>query len=439
MTTRGFDLQATEPVSGSYFVATYPPFSSWNAAGSVAFAQRLQQPPVPGVPLGLYVHVPFCVRRCQFCYYLSSDDHPELIDAYVDAVVRETGAWATQPALAGRDADFVYVGGGTPSILSPERLQRLLGGLRAAFPWERAREISFECAPQTVTAAKVEALHEFGVTRVSMGVQQMNDDILLRNGRVHRVADVERAWEILRRRAFEVVNLDLIVGLVGETDETFFDSLERVIEMSPESVTVYQLEIPLNTPLYTAIEAGTVDGEPVPWPVKRTRLERAFARLEEAGYAVRSAYTAVRDPQRHAFIYQDAQYRGADLLGLGVSSFSYMDGVHHQNIAELPGYMTRVHGAELPLWRGHRLSRQERAVREFALQWKLGSVDRARFRQRHGVDPAEAFAAPLAALGAAGLVDVEADCIRLTRTGLLHADRVLPAFYLPEHRGIRYS
>lgn len=439
MSSCGIDLHAPEPLSGSYFVATYPPFSAWDEAGARSFEARLGRPPEPRARLGLYVHVPFCVKRCEFCYYLSSDDHPELIDAYVDAVVREAERWAEQPAIAGRPADFVYFGGGTPSILSESRLRRLLEGLRDAISWRGAREVSFECAPQTVTADRLDALAELGVTRVSMGVQQLDDDILALNGRVHRVADVERAWGLLSARHFPVVNLDLIVGLVGETDDTFFSSLERIIDMGPESVTLYQLEIPLNTPLYRAMDEGALEGAPVPWPVKRDRLDRAFSRLESAGYAVRSAYAAVRDAREHGFLYQDEQYRGADLLGLGTSSFSYLDGFHHQNLADLPLYVKAVTEGTLPLWRGYALSAVEQAVREFVLQWKLGAVDRRDFVARHGIDPASLFSDALGELQEEGMVTVGEHRIELTRLGLLHADRVLPAFYLPEHSGIRYS
>jgi oxygen-independent coproporphyrinogen-3 oxidase len=209
--------------------------------------------------------------------------------------------------------------------------------------------------------------------------------------------------------------------------------------MDAESMTIYQLEIPLNTPLYRALQDGTIDGSPASWDTKRSRLAAAFKRLESAGYHVRSAYTAVKDPRRHAFIYQDAQYAGADLLGLGASSFSHFGGVQHQNRAALREYLAALETETLPLWRGHRMSADEAVVREMVLQWKLGRVDRRGFLERHGVDPVERFAQVLTPLCRAGLARVEADAIVLTLEGLVQADRVLPSFYLPEHRGIRYS
>ena len=228
--------------------------------------------------------------------------------------------------------DFIYIGGGTPSVLSPSRMRRLLDGLADSLSCQGVREITFECAPNTVTRPKLDELRRNGVTRLSLGVQQLDDTVLARNGRIHLTRDVERAYANIRRVGFDVVNLDLMVGLVGETDESFQRSLERVISMAPDSVTIYQLEIPANTPLYRMIRNGTLDAAVPSWAVKRARLEGGFALLERAGYTLRSAYAAVRDLDRQRFLYMDEQYRGADLLGIGVSAFSYLNSVHHQNL-----------------------------------------------------------------------------------------------------------
>jgi len=431
------DLAAPEPALGSYFVATYPPFSCWDEAGAREYHAALGRPSTAG-PLGLYVHVPFCVERCSFCYYLSYAGEGDRVDAYLDAVDREAALLADQPAIRERSVSFAYIGGGTPSILSTSRIRRLLDGLHQRFALAGIEEMTFECAPRTVTADKLSALRSGGVTRLSMGVQQMDDEVLARNGRIHRIADVERAWERIRAAGFPVVNLDLIVGLVGESDDTFLGSVERLIEMGPESITVYQLEIPLNTPLARALESEQVEMPPG-WQLKRRRLDAAFARLERAGYTVRSAYTAVKDPVAHRFLYQDEQYAGADLLGLGASSFSSIGAVQHQNPAGLEGYLGAMSEPGLPLGRGYRLSSDERAVREMVLQWKLGRVDREAFRTRHGVDPVARFEAPLEELCAAGMARLRPKAIELTRKGLLEADRLAPCFYRPEHRDIRYS
>ena len=429
---------ATEPLVGSYFVSTYPPFSCWNEAGAQAYASRLTIPHADGAPFGLYVHVPFCVERCHYCYYLSHDDRAGEMERYLEALAREVEMLAAQPAVKGRPLDFVYFGGGTPSILSIPRLEVLFQRLQQVLSWDQAREVTFECAPRSVTLDKLRVLHEAGVTRISMGVQSMDDAVLARNGRVHSSEDVRRAYNLIRQVGFPVVNLDAIVGLVDEDDASFESSLGQLLVLEPDSLTLYQLEIPLNTPLYRALEAGQMQA-PASWPTKRARADRAFRALESRGYHRRSAYAAVRDVKAHRFLYQEEQYRGTDLLGAGVSSFSYLDGHHHQNVAALRPYLEALESDQLPWNRGAQLSPDERLVREFILSLKLGRVDRAGFRQRHGVDAVERFGATLKQLVAAEQIEIHEDALQVTRSGLLQIDRLLPRFYLPRHRGVRYS
>lgn len=425
---------------GNYFVAAYPPFSAWTRERLEEVERRLAHPPSSPAPeLGLYLHIPFCEHRCRFCYYLSHDDRGAAVDDYLEALERELSLLSRMPYVSGRRLAFAYVGGGTPSLLSTRRLSRLLQGIRSHLPWDEAREVTVECAPRSITAEKLSLLRDAGVTRLSLGVQQLDDEVLRRSGRVHLTADAERAWAAVERADFPVANVDLMVGLPGETDETVERTLERVVAWAPESVTVYQLEIPLNTPLYRILHGDPTTEQPPAWPVKRARLGRAFALLEEAGYTVATAYAAVKDTGRHRFAYQQDQYRGADLLGAGVASFSYLDGIHHQNRASLDGYLGVLADSRLPLGRAYALDRDERLVRELVLQLKLGSCSLGAFREKFDVDLRERFAEPLSALAREGLLRVDDEAVRLTRAGLLEADAILPSFYLPRHRRLRYS
>jgi oxygen-independent coproporphyrinogen-3 oxidase len=430
-----------EPVTGSYFVATYPPFSCWTPGATPAFRDALERP--PGSParrdLGLYVHLPFCVERCSYCYYLTHDNRFGDVGAYLDALIGEWTEYRRRPALAGRVIDFVYFGGGTPSVLPLARLRTLVDALRRIASWGAAREVTFECAPRSVTADKMTFLRDAGVTRLSIGVQAMDDRVLEANGRVHAVQDVERAWNLITRAGFNIRNVDLIVGLVRETEESFIRSLDRVMALGPESVTVYQLEMPFNTRLYRSLPSMDASDQPADWETKHARLARAFRRLESAGYRVRSAYTAVRDPDRQPFVYQEEQYRGADLLGLGVSAFSYVDGIGQQNLATLDGYLAARRRGDFPVWRACVLTDEERLIREFVLQLKLGSIDRDYFIGKFHCDVLEKFGAPLDEGLRRGWFDVRPTGVTVTVEGLVRIDRLLPAFYRPEHQGIRYS
>ena len=430
-----------QPPVGNYFVSAYPPFSAWRP-DHLGEVHRLLGAPATrrdAGPLGLYIHFPFCVKRCDYCYYLSYDGKSAGdIDRYLGALTEELALYRASPFFAGRNLSFVDFGGGTPTIPSARRLARLLDDVQRIFPWTETEEVSFECAPKTATEAKLRALHDAGVTRLSIGVQQLDDRVLKLNGRVHLSRDVERVYDLTRRIGFEVVNLDLIVGLVGQTDDSFDRTIDRVIEMEPDSVTIYQLEIPFNTPLYRSLQAEAGPPPPADWATKRARLSRSFDRLERSGYTIRSAYAAVRDPHRHRFIYQDAQYRGADLLGIGASAFSYLAGMHYQNQAGIEEYCQRIGRNELPLLRAYPLDAEERMLREFVLQLKLGSVDARYFRDKFGTDPIERFAEALAHAADAGRLEIRDGEIVLTREGLLSVDRLIPSFYLPQHRGLRY-
>lgn len=437
------DSNRVEPPSelGNYFVSTYPPFSCWTAEAVPQIREVLAglEPSPEAESWGMYVHIPFCAQRCDFCYYRSfaHAGRPEMAD-YVRHLLAEAALVANLPVLANRPLGFVYFGGGTPSLLPPSETQMLFEGLQKLFPWGPLREVTFEVAPRTATAGKLAYLKQQGVSRISMGVQQLNDEILKRNGRIHSVTDVLRAYDEIHKMDFAVVNLDLIVGLVGETEESFFRSLENVIHLAPTSITIYQLEIPANTPLHRAISQGSCSGELPSWEVKHQRLDRAFRQLEQSGYSLRTAYAATRNPSSDVFCYQSEQYRGVDLYGLGLASFSYLQGAHLQNEAGRERYGESLHQGRLPWARGYLLDPVERCLRSFILQFKLGRVDCAALDRRFGIDPRTLCGAALERLVERGWLVCDGDMIRVTRPGLLQIDAWLNQFYLRPHQGVAY-
>jgi oxygen-independent coproporphyrinogen-3 oxidase len=234
---------------GSYFVATYPPFSVWSQTAVAKDAMpALAAPPTAGVPLGLYVHIPFCRKRCHFCYFrVYTDRNAREVEDYLDVVAGEWELYRTQPAIAGRPVNFVYFGGGTPSFLSTKQLEGLVSRLTALAPWAEAEEVTFECEPGTLTEAKLAVIRRMGVTRLSLGVENFDDRILELNGRAHRSPEVFRAYEYARSLDFPQINIDLIAGMLGETEDNWHECVRKTIELDPDSVTVYQMELPFNT------------------------------------------------------------------------------------------------------------------------------------------------------------------------------------------------
>ena len=435
------ELDQTEV--GSYFVANYPPFSVWTKEAVTSDGQAALNLPPRDVPLGLYLHIPFCRKRCHFCYFrVYTDKNAREVEHYLDLVAREWDLYAKTPALAGRALNFVYFGGGTPSFLSTAQLQRLVSRLSAAKPWTGAEEITFECEPGTLTEPKLEAIRKMGVTRLSLGVENFDDHILEVNGRAHRSPEIERTYRFARSLSFPQINIDLIAGMLGETDANWDDCVQKTLALDADSVTIYQMELPYNTTISSDLLKGTGQfKEPVAdWSTKRRWVHEAFAALERAGYTIGSAYTAVKDPSRTTFVYRDRLWQGADLAGLGVASFGHVNGVHLQNLDTWETYGAAIERGELPLGRAYRPTDEERMIREFVLQMKRGSVRPAYFADKYGVDVLARFAAPLASLEAPGyLATRDRDRIALTREGLLRVDVLLHRFFKPEHTGIRYT
>ena len=423
-------------LAGNYFISNYPPFSFWTEDQKVEVEVALNSEPVPGVKLGLYHHIPFCRKRCHFCYFrVYTDKNAKDIQTYLDATIAELKILAERPLINGRKPHFVYFGGGTPSYLSARQLGELTDQLKAVLPWDEAEEVAFECEPGTLNPGKLTAIKKIGVTRLSLGIENFDDHILEINGRAHRSGEVFTAYEKARSENFAQINIDLIAGMVEETEANWQRNIEQTIALQPDSVTIYQMEIPYNTTIYKEMKAeGKLVAPVADWQTKRRWVKEAFAALESAGYTIASGYTAVRDPQKTKFVYRDELWSGADLLGVGVASFSHAAGVHYQNHTEIDTYLAALQTGELPLKRAFRTSPEERMIREFILQMKLGRVALGYFSEKFDVDISQRFAGQLAHLSAEGLLSVSATDLRLSRDGLLCVDTLLHEFFLQQHR-----
>ena len=433
-----------ETTAGNYFVSNYPPFSFWKPEFVTEFLDDLERPPPRRTPdpfLGLYVHIPFCRKRCHFCYFkVYTDKDSAAVRGYLDALLAELKIYTGKEFIGGRKPNFIYFGGGTPSYLSENQLRHLADSMKALLPWEEAEEIAFEAEPGTLTDHKLKTLREIGVTRLSLGVENFDDHILEINGRAHHSKEIARAYAYAREVGFPQINIDLIAGMVEETEENWRECVRKTIAMSPDSVTIYEMEIPFNTTIYKQMKAeGKLVAPVADWETKRHWVSHAFAELEKAGYTVGSAYTAVKNPERTKFIYRDRLWQGADLLSIGVASFGHINGVHYQNQADFDPYVARLNHGELPVFRALRPTAEERLIREFILQLKLGRVSRAYFQKKFGAELTEKFARPIQRLQDWGFLTVEGDEVLLNREGLLQVDKLLHEFFLPQHRNARYA
>jgi oxygen-independent coproporphyrinogen-3 oxidase len=392
-------------------------------------------------PLGLYLHIPFCRKRCKFCYFrVYTDRNAADIQRYLDSLGREVELYSELPRFKGRTPSFVYFGGGTPSYISAKHLKALVDRLKRTMTWENAEEVAFECEPGTLTQSKLEAIKEIGVTRLSLGIENLNDEILRENGRAHVSKEVYEVMPWVNALEFDQVNVDLISGMVGETWDNWKDTVQRTLDLDPDSLTIYQMELPFNTVYSKAIlDDG---GEEIPvadWELKREWHAYAIDTFTSSGYEVSSAYTLVKKGRSGKFMYRDSLWRSSDLIGAGVASFSHVNGLHFQNQTHWDGYLDALESGELPLNRAFETTQEERMTREMILQLKLGRIEPQYFRGKFGTEILERFGNVFRHLQDEEMLTFDESEVRLTRRGLLRVDQLLPEFYDDKYRNARYT
>ncbi|MBP3954487.1 coproporphyrinogen III oxidase family protein [Gemmata sp. G18] len=428
---------------GNYFIANYPQFSFWNNSYLPDAQRAINSPPRPGVPLGLYLHIPFCRKRCKFCYFrVYTDKNASDISVYLDAITKEVELLSKTACVGGRPLDYVYFGGGTPSYLSATQLDGLMTRLREIMPWDSAREITFECEPGTLQKHKLEMLRKHGITRLSLGVENFKPEILQYNGRAHLEDEIYRAFGWARELGFPQINIDLIAGMVGEDWDNWKQCIEKTIKLDPDCVTIYQMELPYNTVFSKELKVLGND-EPglavADWPTKRAWTRYAFDELVKAGYEVSSATTVVKSKAKTRFVYREALWRGADMFGTGVASFGHVNGVHIQNVDTWEAYVASLDAGELPLGRAFPTAERDRLIREVVLLLKTGHLDVGYFRDKYKVDVRDEFRAAFEKLERDGWLNVTGESIDCTPDGLIQIDRHLPVFFDPQYISSRYT
>lgn len=424
---------------GNYFVSNYPPFSQWKPEYVGDAIKALDQPARTEEPFGLYLHIPFCRKRCKFCYFkVYTDKNASEIETYLEALIKEAEFYARMPAFQGRELRFAYFGGGTPSYISEKQLHQLVEGLNRHVTWSNAEEVTFECEPGTLRRSKLETLKDIGVTRLSLGAEHFDDEVLAINGRAHLSAEIYEVYETARKVDFPQINLDLIAGMVGETEAKWRDTVRRALELQPDSLTIYQMELPYNTIISQEMLKEGIESPIADWPTKQRWLNYAFDEFVASGYRIASAYTLATTKKPCRFIYTDALWHGGDMIGIGVSSFSHFGGVHFQNAHSFEEYISLIQQSKLPLLRALTLTPKQKLIREMILQLKTGAVDVGYFQNKFGVDIWQEFQPEFAQLAEDGFAQRSNGEIQLTRKGLLQVDHFLSEFFEPELKAVRY-
>lgn len=286
--------------------------------------------------LSLYIHIPFCVRKCGYCDFLSAPADEKARDRYVQALLMEIERYQGTET-ANRKIKTLYIGGGTPSILSVNQLDCIIQKIKCTFNFYDDIEASMEMNPGTASKEKCRALYQMGINRLSIGLQSTNDMELKTLGRIHSYEDFLNTYTWCREAGFQNINVDLMAALPYQTVESYTTGLRKIIHLAPEHISAYSLILEEGTPFYQKYNSGC-------YPLPDEEQERLMYReteqiLAQAGYERYeiSNYAKKGYACRHNLVY----WQGGDYLGLGLGSSSYMDGVRFHNTTDFNTYVNQ--------------------------------------------------------------------------------------------------
>jgi oxygen-independent coproporphyrinogen III oxidase len=372
---------------------------------------------------GVYIHVPFCRTKCTYCAFLSGDYDEALSAQYLEKLegeIVDTGRLDGRPAV-----DTVYFGGGTPSLIPAHELVRILAAVRTAFDVVTDAEITVEMNPGTLTPEKLAAYRGAGVSRASVGVQSFDDAELAAIGRVHDASEARRAVELLRAAGFDNVSLDLIAGLPNQSLGVWQRSVESAIDLHPDHLSLYILELHPGTKLAREVEAGRTERpddelavEAYYWMIDRLD-EAGFEQYEISNFARRLGGGGDLRSRHNEKYWLDVPY-----YGFGAGAHGYTGAERRANVRSIRGYAERGAAPERTP-----IGSRDRATEALFLGLRrTEGVDLGSFATRYGVRILDDYADDLAPLVAAGLVDTTNGRIRLTRKGLVLSNEVFAAF-----------
>ncbi len=374
------------------------------------------------VPRSLYLHVPFCRTLCGYCDFYSERLERRAVPALVDALLRELDhATAEHPG----PFDTIFVGGGTPTVLPPAELARLLNAARQLAETEAPLEFTVEANPATVTPAVAQVLRAAGVNRVSIGAQSFDPAELRILDRRHRPEQVAQTVARCRAAGLTRISLDLIFGVPGQSLASWERSLAAALELEPEHLSCYGLTYEDGTPLRARLDAGRVT--PLDEDLEAAMFERTRSVLAAAGLRQYEISNYARDGAecRHNLRY----WRNEPHLGIGPSAAGFVDDVRYKNVSDMSAYVAAIRAGRSPRVEEETLPPERRARETAMLNLRLiEGIDRAAFAARFGRDPTLLFADALAVHVPAGRLEITPTHIRLTSAGLLLANRVMEDF-----------
>lgn len=369
----------------------------------------------------MYVHIPFCVRKCRYCDFLSFPAGDGERRAYTEALVREMESWRER--MSGRRFDTAFLGGGTPSALTIPETEQIFEGIRRCFSLTEDAEITVECNPGTVSAEKLRLYREAGVNRLSLGLQSSVAEELKILGRIHSFEDFLHSYEMAREAGFSNINVDVMSAVPRQTAESYEATLRRVTALSPEHISSYSLIIEEGTPFFE--EYG--ENPPVDEETDRLMYERTKEILAAAGYERYEISNYARPGRecRHNLRY----WRRGEYLGLGLGAASFLGHSRFSNERDFSAYLAKTEAGELPVAETEELSPEARHSEFMYLGLRcMSGVSRTEFADCFGVSMEDCFGEAIRRCVGDGLLEEEGGRVRLTERGIDVSNRVFAEF-----------
>ncbi|HET9705740.1 MAG TPA: radical SAM family heme chaperone HemW [Vicinamibacterales bacterium] len=376
-----------------------------------------------GNPAGIYLHIPFCAAICNYCNFNRGLHDDGLRRRYVEALVADIRQWAQTPSIG---VDTIFFGGGTPSLLEPVEVARLIEACRETFDLDAGAEITLEANPESAGAISLEGFRAAGVNRLSFGVQSFSDVELRRLGRLHSSLTARQAVARARSAGFDNLSLDLMMWLPGQSLDDWLASIDALVALQPDHASLYLLEIYPNAPLRD--EMARAGWSQAPDEDAAAMYVAGLQRLDEAGFEQYEISNVARSRacrSRHNLKY----WQGGEWLGFGCGAHSTFDGERWRTVSSTADYVDRMSaGIEVRLDR-RVLDRQEQLEEALFMGLRLADgLDLAALSRHHGIDIWSRYGQDLSPYVTAGLLTYESGRLTLTRNGMLLANEVMAVF-----------
>ncbi len=377
--------------------------------------------------LGIYVHIPFCKQKCKYCDFTSFSCMEDRYDEYFKCLLQEISEKAEELNYEDIEIDTIYIGGGTPSIVSADYIENIIKTIKEKYNVSKIAEITIEVNPGTVDEEKLKKYLDVGINRLSIGLQSTNDVLLKMLGRIHTYNEFEQVYALARKIGFKNVNVDLMIGLPNQTMNDIEEALLKIIEKNPEHISVYSLIVEENTKMFDLVQDGIYElpneelERKMYWRVKVVLEQHDFKHYEISNFA-KSGY----ESKHNINCWNQHEY-----IGFGLAAHSYYDGMRYSNIDNLNQYIENFENGEVVYnIVFHENQSKEDMMKEYMLLGlrKIDGVKVSTFKNKFVDNPLFYFKNELNKLVNQGLIEVQENCIRLTEKGLDLANIVWQEF-----------